>query len=220
MIAPTIKYLVLAMLVSSNTWASEEFFKQYPKACRANSTSLTLTKDSSPLVAVLKCLDAKDKEIASCKLGKACDRWLYEVYFNKENKYELLQKSYPILGDKPKISAKKDIVSVKSSFSGGSQANEEDKFRLEDGKLKLIGIEYSIVFNSQLVIGEDDPYASDFSVNTLTEKVQRTDHFEGPKTKKMTCKMNPKFKNLTIAESIDTSIDNLSAKASNCELTP
>lgn len=209
MIAATIKYLVLAMLVSSNTWASEEFFKQYPKACRANSTFLALTKNRSPLVAVLKCLDAKDKEIASCKLGKACDRWFYEVYFNKQNRYELLQKSYPILGDKPKISVKEGVVSVKSSFSGGSQANEEDKFRLEDGKLKLIGIEYSIVFNSRLVNGEDDPYASDFSINTLTEIVRRTNHFEGPKTKEMTCKMNPKFKNLTIAEQIDTSIDNL-----------
>ena len=69
-LAPTIKYLVLAMLVSSNTWASEEFFKQYPKACRANSTSLTLTKDSSPLVAVLKCLDAKDKEMPHASLEK------------------------------------------------------------------------------------------------------------------------------------------------------
>lgn len=212
MLATAIKYFVFSMLVSSNTWASEDFFKQYPTVCKGNSKSLTLAKNSSPLVAVLKCLDSKDKEVASCKLGKSCDRWVYEVYFNKENKYELLQKSPPFLGDKPTISVKKDIVSVKSSFRGGSHANEEDKFRLEDGKLKLIGIEYSIVFNSQLTNGEDDPYASDFSINTLTEKVQRTDHFSGPYTKKMTCKMNPKFKNLTFAEQIDTSIDNL-----NCE---
>lgn len=214
--------IVLILLVSFSTWAFGEdldaFFKQVPKACRENAKVLGLGRDFSS-VAVLRCLDDQGRPVSSCKLGRVCGGWYFEIYLNNKRKheldhkatYELIHKSYPTMGDRPTLTSANGIVSLKSSFRHFSQAREEDKFRFEGGKLKLVGIEYSMVMNGGAV-GEDEPYQYNFSINTLTENVLQTDFYPGPKLKKHHCKMNAVFKNLTIADQVTTTLENLSCE--------
>jgi hypothetical protein len=207
------KYFLFVFLLSSVAFAKTkdltEFFKAYPKICKSNSTPLEVNKDEQADVAVLKCLNSEGKELKKCDLGSACEEWIFEVYLNKGGKYELLQKSasFPST-DRPTISTQNGVLKIKSHINFGSDAKEEDKYRLEDNTLRLIGVEYSISYNPQS-IGEDEANASDFSVNVLSEKVEQTDHFSSAKSTKKKCKMNPVFKNVTLSESVKINVDNL-----------
>lgn len=181
------------------------FSKQHPTVCEENLTYLETSKNS--LVAVLKCLDNKDKEIFSCKLQNGCDKWFYDIYLKVDGKYEQIQKTNPLSGYDSSIQVKKNTISRFIKFHFGSTTRSEFKYQLRGKKLKLIGFEYSISFNGNS-IGPGLPHSSDFSVNTLSEKMIQTDYDEDNKESKTTCKVT-KFKNLTIADDVDTSISNL-----------
>lgn len=210
------KYVFLFFILQSSSYATarslKNFLKQYPNVSSESTVSFDLKTSKTTLVAVLRCFDDKEKELSSCKINspfKQIENWSYDFYIYKNKKFEFLQKSDQLIGYDLSIYEKRGIIYLKSNFHFGSTTVTESKYRLEAGKLKLIGIEYHIAYGGQPERYENKNRltSSDFSINILTDKFERTDNYVGGKTEKSSCPFNQKFKNFTISDSIFIPVD-------------